>query len=55
VADADAARDPNALELGVWSPPRFAPAYLYRGAQVGSQRVGETDLTLITAYPLPKD
>ena len=30
-------------------------AYLYRGAQVGIRQVGETDLTLIIAYPLPKN
>ena len=29
-------------------------AYLYRGAQVGIRQVGEADLTLIIAYPLPK-
>ena len=37
---------------------RIAPgtaAYLYRGAQVGIRQVGEADLTLIIAYPLPKD
>ena len=30
-------------------------AYLYRGAQVGIRQVGEADLTLIIAYPLPKN
>jgi mannose-6-phosphate isomerase-like protein (cupin superfamily) len=30
-------------------------AYLYRGAQVGIRQLGEADLTLIIAYPLPKD
>ena len=30
-------------------------AYLYRGAQVGIRQVGEAELTLIIAYPLPKD
>ena len=37
---------------------RIAPgtaAYLYRGAQVGIRQVGETDLTVIIAYPLPKN
>jgi len=37
---------------------RIAPgtaAYLYRGAQVGIRQVGEADLTLIIAYPLPKN
>lgn len=29
-------------------------AYLYHGARVGIRQVGDTQLTLIVAYPLPK-